>query len=72
VLGEFVPFRLLLGAEVGAVEQLLQAEDLDFFLGGGGDQVLVLVDHLLLDLREGVFLGRPFTFSLNQTAAHDA
>ena len=48
-LGEVVPARLLLGAEVGAVEELLQAQDLGLLPGRLGDQLDVLVDHRLLD-----------------------
>jgi hypothetical protein len=68
-LGEFVPAGLLLGAKIGAVEKLLQAEDLDFFLGGGGDEVVMLGHHFLFDLSEGIFFGRPFTAGLDKAAA---
>ncbi len=49
-LGEVVPFDLLLGAEIRAVEQLLQANNLGAFVGGLVDQCDVLVDHRPLDL----------------------
>src|SRR5271154_4511738 len=65
-LGQFVPAGLLLRAKVGAVEKLLQAEDLHFFLGGRFDEVLVLGHHFFFDLGERVFFGRPFTTGLNQ------
>jgi len=64
-LGEFVPAGLLLGAEIGAVEELLEAEDLDFLFCGGDDQVFVLGHHFLFDLRQGEFFWRPFTAGLN-------
>ena len=50
-LGHLVPARLLLGAEVGPVEELLQAQDLDAPPRRLLDQRQVLVDHPLLDRR---------------------
>ena len=47
-LGEVVPAGVLLGAEVGAVEDLLQADDLGAGFGGLLDVGDVLVDHGLL------------------------
>jgi hypothetical protein len=41
---------LLFGAEVGAVEEFLEAEDLDFLFCGVGDQGFVLGHHFLFDL----------------------
>jgi hypothetical protein len=42
--------RSWLGQKYGAVEDLLQAEDLHALLGGLGDHRQVLVQHGLLDL----------------------
>src|SRR6267154_1297062 len=66
---QLVPTGLLLGAKIGAVEKFLKAEDLHFLLGGIGDQALVFGDHLLLDVRERIFLRRPLTLRLNQAKA---
>src|SRR5262249_40539253 len=49
-LGEPVPLAVLLGAEVGTVEELLEAEDLDALLRRLADQAEVLLDHGVLDL----------------------
>ena len=46
-LGELVPASFLFGAKIRTIKKLLEAEDSYFFLGGGGDEVLVLGDHLL-------------------------
>src|SRR5580692_5492664 len=70
-LGQAIPFLFLLRAEIGAVEKLLQAENLHFSFGGIGDELLVLGDHLFLDLLKGEFRGGPFTMRLNQAATHD-
>ena len=53
--GEVVPAGLLLGAEVGAVEDLLEADDLRAGFGGLPDIADMLVDHALLDLGERSF-----------------
>src|SRR5207302_8375703 len=68
-LSQFVPASLLLSAEVRAIEKLLETEDLHFFLGGVGDQALVLGDHFLLDVGERKLFRRPFTSRLNQATA---
>src|SRR5258708_22436527 len=65
-LGEFVPARLLLGAEIRTVEKFLQAENLHLALGGVANQTLVLGDHLFLDLSQRELFRRPFTARLNQ------
>src|SRR5882762_7346225 len=70
-LGQFIPASLLFGAEVGAVEKLLQAEDPHLFLCGIGDQALVLGDHFLFDFGERELFRRPLTLGLNQAAAND-
>ena len=44
-----VPLRLLLGAEVRTVEELLEAQDLHLLPRGLIDQLEMLVDHRLLD-----------------------
>ena len=71
-LSQFVPASLLLSAEVRAIEKLLETEDLHFFLGGVGDQALVLGDHFLLDVGERKLFRRPFTLRLNQATANRA
>lgn len=43
--GDVVPAGGLLGGEVGAVEELLEAEDLNAFFGGVFDHLHVLFDH---------------------------
>ena len=48
-LGRVVPALVLAGAEVRAVEDLLQAEHLDALLAGLLDERHVLVEHRLLD-----------------------
>src|SRR6267143_2230574 len=68
---QFIPASLLLGAEVRAVEKLLQSEDLHLLLGRGGDQVFVLSDHFFLDVRQRILFRGPFTLSLNQATAND-
>ena len=52
-LGQLVPFLLLLRAEVRAVEKFLQAEDLHLAFCRGGDELLMLGDHVLFDFRQG-------------------
>src|SRR5580704_13060800 len=69
-LGELVPSDLLLSAKVGAVEKLLEAKNLSLLLGGSFDQFLRLFQHLLADVLDGVFLGRPLAVSLNESTAH--
>ena len=70
-LGEVVPLGGLLGAEVGAVEDLLEADDLGAGFGGLLDVGDVLVDHGLLGgCERGV--GRRGVGGLNQRTANDA
>ena len=69
-LGQVVPLRLLLGAEVRAVEELLQAEDLaPSSAPPRSISVDVLVDHRLLD-RGKPALGRQHVPGLDESAAH--
>jgi hypothetical protein len=68
--GQFVPAGLLLGAEVGTVEKFLEAEDLYFLFGGIGDEVLMLGDHLFLDVGERKLFRGPLTLGLNQATAN--
>ena len=70
-LGQLVPPRLLLGAKVGTVKQLLQADDLRPLLGGLGDQGDVLVDHRFLDGGDRR-CGRLAERGLDQAASNDA
>src|SRR5207237_2685496 len=51
-LGEFVPAGVLFGTKIWPVEQLLQAENLDFLLCGLRDQFDVLFEHGTLYLVE--------------------
>ena len=67
-LGQFVPAGVLLGAEIRAVEKFLQAEDLRFLLRGLLDQLEVLVDHGLANLRQRTIGGNGVA-GLNQGAA---
>ena len=68
-LGEVVPPGGLLGAEVGAVENLLQADDLRAGRRRLTDVLDVLVDHGLLGgFERGV--GRGGVGSLNERAPH--
>src|ERR1039457_1550636 len=69
-LGEIVPAGGLLGAEVGPVEDLLEADDLRAGPGGLLDISDVLIDHGLFgDLERGV--GRGGVGGLNQRTAND-
>ena len=67
-LGEFVPAGILLGAKIRSVKKFLQAEDLRFLFRGLLDQLQVLVDHGLPDLRQRT-IGAERIAGLNQTAA---
>jgi hypothetical protein len=62
---------MLFGAEVRAVEQLLQANDLRSLRGGLFDEVDVLIGHGLLDLGDRR-RGRLAQGCLDQSAANDA
>src|SRR5450755_2847936 len=66
-----MPPGLLLGTEVWAVEKFLEAENLGFLFRGSLDQLLGFLEHLLADVFDGVFLGRPFTVGLDESATHD-
>ncbi len=70
-LGRVVPARALLGAEVGSVEDFLQADDLRAFAGCLADQAEVLVDHGLLDLGQRL-LGGLHVGGLDERAANNA
>src|SRR5207249_3883315 len=70
-LRQLIPFRLLLGAEVRPVEQLLKANDLCAAIGSLSDKLLVLFDHRPLDLFRGR-RGQLAQRRLNQTAANDS
>jgi hypothetical protein len=61
----------LSGTEVGAVEDLLQTEDLHALLPGVFDEGDVLVEHRLLDLGDGLALVIERVRALNQTGADD-
>jgi len=70
LLDHAVPLRILVAAKVGAVEKLLQADDLRPPAGRLLDQADVLVDHRLFDLlnRRGAGLRKS---GLNESASND-
>ena len=68
-LGQVVPAGFLLGAEVGAVEELLQAQDLHLLARRLADERHVAVDHRLLDRGE-IPLGSEHVPRLDESAAH--
>ncbi len=70
-LGGAVPAAVLAGAEVGAVEDLLEAEDLDAAAGGLFDHRDVLVEHRLLDVGDGDALVVDRVAALDEAAADD-
>jgi len=70
-LGEVVPTRRLLGAEIGAVKDFLQADDLRTIGGSFADHRHVLVGRDLLDLVERA-RRRLGVGGLDQGAADDA
>ena len=72
LLRELVPARILLRREVGAVEQLLQAEDLDAARGRLFDEAEVLGDHRLAHLGQAGLVGREDVAGLDEAAADDA
>jgi hypothetical protein len=59
----------LLSAKVGPIKELLQTENLDFFLGRLLDELKMFVDHRLLDFRPGV-IGPKHIPGLNQATAN--
>ena len=70
-LRQFVPTRILLRAEVRAVEKFLQAQDLRFLSRRLFDQLEVLVDHRLSDLGKRA-IGAERIAGLNQGTAHNS
>ena len=65
---------ILLGAKIGTVEELLQADELRAFSGGLSDQIDVLVDHRfadLLDRRCRWFTQRRLNQSAFYISCHD-
>src|SRR5918993_762398 len=66
-----VPAALLLGAEIGPVEELLQAQELHAAAPCLLDERHVLVDHAALDL-VGAAVERNVGFDLYESAADDA
>ena len=71
-LRELVPARVLLRREVGAVEQLLQAEHLHAARAGLVDEAQVLGDHRLAHVGQAGLVGREDVAGLDQAAADDA
>ncbi len=70
--GQLIPAGFLLGTKIRAIKELLEPEDLHFFLGGIGNEALMFGDHLLFYVGEQIFFRRPLTLSLNQAAANHA
>src|SRR5215471_17176487 len=66
--GQLVPAFILLCAEIRTIEKFLQAQDLRFLASSLFDQLKVLVDHRLPDLRERA-VGVERVCGLNQGAA---
>src|SRR6266568_1234621 len=71
-LSKFIPAGFLLGTKIRAVKKFLKAEDLYFFLSGGGNEAFVLGNHFLFYVGKRMFFRRPLTVSLNQAATNDA
>jgi hypothetical protein len=69
---ELVPAGILLRREVGAVEQLLQAEDLDAASGGLVDEADVFGDHRLAHVGQAGLVRREDVAGLDEAAADDA
>src|SRR6185369_14821831 len=67
-LRHVVPVRILGGAEVGAVEDLLEAQDLDALLPGLLDEGDVARDRVLLDPLDGERRVRDRGRALDQAA----
>src|SRR5687767_12528152 len=72
LLHELIPGFVLTGAEVGAVEQLLEADDLGALRGGLGQVTGVLVDHRPLDLLDGTAGVSVGDGGLDKRASYDA
>ncbi len=68
-LRQFIPAGILLGAEVGAVKQLLQTQNLDLLPGRLLDHLHMLPDHGFADLGQRV-LGAQDIARLNQATAN--
>ncbi|MNR90109.1 hypothetical protein D3C72_210870 [compost metagenome] len=70
-LGHAIPAGILLGGEVGAVEDLLEAEDLNALAARFVDLLHMLVDHRLLDTLQRLG-GIDHVRGLDQAAFHDS
>src|ERR1700722_11010793 len=68
---EFVPADVLLGTEIWAVKQLLQAKYLHLLFRRLLDELQVLIDHGLLDLRQRAVAAH-YIPCLDETTAHNA
>jgi len=69
--GQVIPAGILFRAEVGAIKQFLQTQDLDLLAGCLLYQLNVLPDHGFADLGKRVF-GTKDIARLNQTTADDS
>src|SRR5882724_13534032 len=69
--GQFVPANILLRAKIGSVEKFLKAKHADFFLGSLLDQLEVLLDHGLFDLRQRMIAAKRVA-RLDQATANDS
>ena len=70
-LRRVVPARVLAGAEIRTVEDLLEAEDLNALFPGFLDEGNVLLPHRLLNVRHRNTLVVDGVAALNQSAADD-
>jgi hypothetical protein len=68
---QFIPPGILLGAEVGAVKELLQAQNLDLLPGGLLNEAYMLLYHRVPYLSQGV-LGAEHVARLNQATTHNS
>ena len=69
--GSLVPARVLAGAEVWSVEDLLQAQNLHALLASVFDHGKVLVHHRLLNFLDGALLVVQRVAALDEAAADD-
>ena len=67
-LGKLIPTRVLFRAKVRTIKEFLQTQDLCPLFRRLINQLQMLVDHRLFDLRQRV-LGAEFVFGLDQAAA---
>jgi hypothetical protein len=71
LLGEVIPFRILLRREVRTVKELLETEDLNLFLTGLLDEFEMFLDQVFFNLLLRLISGN-IAMYLNQTASYDS